>query len=157
MTFLELSDCVLLDRGFIKTIADLTFENISDREFCQDSSYVLSVASESLVYINKIANFYHTIGEFKLIDTFLHTHSLDEKICSNAFITLIRAIINWKAIETPEESLKSFFNSDFFDLICSMMEKSKNNSFVSLCGYAFTRFKIEGNRFHSCSLLFKPI
>ena len=142
-----------MDRGFIKTIADLTFENISDREFCQDSSYVLSVASESLVYIDRIANFYHTIGEFKLIDTLLDTHSSDERICSNAITILIRAILNWKAIETPEESLKSFFNSDFFDFICSLMEKSKNESFISLCGHMLTRFKERGNSFHT-SLLF---
>ena len=153
MTFLELSDCVLLDRGFIKTIVNLTFENIRDCDFCRDSSYVLSVASESLVYIDRIANFYHTIGEFKLINTLLHIHSSNERICSNVITILIRTILNWKIIEIPEESLKSFFHSDFFDLICSMMEKSKNESFISLCGHMLTRFKERGNSFHT-SLLF---
>lgn len=135
---IEQKDSVLLEKGFIETVASLTLEHISEYEFYQDSSYLLYATSESLESISQITEFFFEIKGLEVISTLLRDYNSIRKIMFNAISVLIKIIINFRPIERAGGSLKTLFESGLIEVIGTAMEKSKDDSFIKLCECLFS-------------------
>lgn len=138
---IEQNDSVLLEKGFIETVASLTLDHISEYEFCQDSSYLLYATSESLESISQITEFFFEIKGLEVISTLLRDYRLNRKVMFNAISVLIKIIINFRPIERAGGSLKTLFESGLIEVIGTAMEKSKesmDDSFIKLCECLFS-------------------
>ena len=124
---------ILFDKGFVKTIADTTFENIEDRGFCRGASALLRSIQESLKIVFENIGFFTDIREFKLILELLRKHNSDDIICSNVIHVLNIFLINFKFMKILEDTLKLFLRSGIFGIIRSIMERSKNEQVTILC------------------------
>lgn len=108
---------MLLIKGFIKTIADLTFENINDVNFCQKTSYILHVLADSLCKNITFNDFYFEIKEFELLNDLLLNYRDNEDISLNTIQVFGRIFCHSYQIKFTKKSLESFFGSEFFDII----------------------------------------
>lgn len=135
---IEPSDSVLMDKGFIGTIARLTLENIDDPDFCQNSSYAIYVTSESMESKSQVTEFFHEIKGFDLISALFKLHNSNDAICFNCISILIKIIINFPGLMEIGISFKPLFKSGLIETIAFIMEKSKDDSFVKLCELFFT-------------------
>lgn len=137
----ETSAEFLLGKRFIRTVVDLTFEKISDHEFCQKASYLLYLTSESLTFILQIYEFFSDIRRFELITALLLEYSSDEKICYSTLAIFSKLLIQeWDKVKIgkmAEDSLKAALESGILDIIQDLVDKSKDDSLVSLCGVVF--------------------
>ena len=115
----------------MKTIADTTFENIEDRDFCRDASALLCAIREQLKIIYEINNFFTDAREFELILELLRKYKSDDTVCSNVIFVLFRFLRYSKFMKIPEATLRSFFQSGIFDIIRSIVKRSKNEAIVN--------------------------
>lgn len=137
----ETSAEFLLGKRFIRTVVDLTFEKISDPEFCQKTSYLLYLTSESLTFILQIYEFFSDIRRFELITALLLEYSSDEKICYSTLAIFSKLLIQeWDKVgigKMVEDSLKAALGSGILYIIQGLVDRSKDDSLVSLCGVIF--------------------
>ena len=122
-----------MDKGFAKTIADTTFENIEDRDFCRGSSALLRVILDSSKIISGSNKFFSEIRGFDLILALLVAHHSDDAICFDVLSILNKSLLNSKSMRIPEATLKSFLQSGIFDVIRSIMENTRNEYVIFYC------------------------
>ena len=122
---------ILFDKGFVKTIADTTLENIEDRGFCRGASALLCTIREQLKIIPEFKEFFTGVREFELILELLRKYKSDDTICSNVIFVLFRFLRYSKFMKIPEATLRSFFQSGIFDIIRSIVKRSKNEAIVN--------------------------
>lgn len=130
-----------MDKGFIRTVTELTIANIDDRDFCRNSSYVIYVTSESLILGTQTIEFFSEVKEFDLISALLKTYRSDEEICYNTINVLIKVIVNFSKINNDGDYLRSLFKSRAVEIVGSIMKESKDESLTKLCIIMFEAIK----------------
>lgn len=144
---IETRASMLLIKGFIKTIADLTFENINDVDFCQKTSYILRVLTDSLCKNITFNDFYFEIREFELLSDLLLNYRDNEDISLNTIHVFGRIFRHSYQIKFTKKSLESFFGSEFFDIIDFHRYNSQNDSLVSECYSTFHNLELSNNNY----------
>lgn len=129
---IETRASMLLNKGFVKVVVDLTFENINDVDFCQKTSHILCVLSNSLCNSYFFNEFYFEINELELLSKLLSKYNENEDICLNV-VTILKWIFTHSGqIKFVKEHLDSFFNCGVLDIINSLVKNNANDSLASM-------------------------
>lgn len=133
MSISELHALMLLERGFIRTIADTILENIEDWEFCHESSFLLCSISQYFENVSQYKDFFLQIKEFELVCALILNHSSSEIIIYNA-LRVTEIVIGFSGfVEFTEENLRPFFGLGILDTIGSLIKESRIDLIVQTC------------------------
>ena len=124
---------ILLSNGFIRTVVELTLENVKDPEFCRKSSHLLSALSISFDDSITFNNFFFQNKGFEVVKALLKEYNSDDSISISVLTMLKTVFVKVERIPFTNEELESFLidqrTIDFF----KHSRESKNKSVVSLC------------------------
>lgn len=130
---IEASTYILFEKGFMKSIADITLANIDDQTLCQDSSTLIYNVFLSNIFIFENYLIPPEIMNFKLPLSLLKEHNLNDMICFNMIHVLNTILPNSKILNISEDDLGFFYNSGIFEIISSILKRSTNENLLGLC------------------------
>lgn len=124
---------MLLERGFIRTIADVTLENIVDCKFCQKSSSLMFNTLLSFKNVFHYENFFLQIKEFELVCALILKYSSDKGIIIDTLRVMKIVIGSSCFIEFTKKNLKPLFEPRLLNVLVSLMKNSKDVNIKSFC------------------------
>lgn len=130
--------------SFIQILSETTFKNIEDSEFCQKSSYVFSSITKFLLNIFQVSYLISEAKTFELFSGLLFSHRSNEEICGNTLYALDRILYTLFRMESFGWDLKQAFETCLFDVLISIMEKTKNERTAFLCMSIFDTIRDKG-------------
>lgn len=154
----ETKACILLSNEFIRTVVELTLENVKDPEFCRKSSHLLSALSISLEDPITFSNFFFQIKRFGMIKALLKEYHSDDSIYISVLTILKTVFVKDGRIQFTIEELESFLiNRRTIDFFLKDLQISKSNDIVSLCDDLLKLIYISKPKFQTLKKLFHLI
>lgn len=135
----------LLNKGFIKAVADLTFENIDDPVLCQSSSAIIKATCCTFMYGHNFDKIFQDIRGFELIFKLLSNHITNSTICSNMLVVL-RIILSFSNdVQLSIHTLALLYCSGIIEILDFITEEGKDETLIRICNTVFSAIYSRGN------------